>query len=153
MKRFQATATIARPPATVWSYAADIAQHADWMSVKDARALEGDGSEVGARGRARMIFGPFTWDTEFMVAEAERGRRILWRSIDHRADMDFALDLATDDQGATCATYSNAIQLRGRWRLLTPLLALEGSEALGRELGRLKARVESVAPIVVEASV
>ena len=91
MKRFAATATIARPPETVWSYAADIARHADWMSVTDVRALEGDGSAVGSRGRARMIFGPFTWDTEFVVAEAERGRHILWRSIDPRADMEFAL--------------------------------------------------------------
>jgi uncharacterized protein YndB with AHSA1/START domain len=151
MKQFKATATIARPPAAVWAYAADISRHADWMSVTDARAVQGDGSEVGSRGRARMVFGPFTWDTEFIVAEAEPGRRILWRSVDPRADMDFALELAADDRGATRATYSNAIQLRGRWRLLRPLLALEGAEALERELGRLKARVESAAAVGIEA--
>ena len=46
------------------------------MTVTDARIVQGDGTQVGARGRERMRFGPFGWDVEFEVAEAEPGRRI-----------------------------------------------------------------------------
>ena len=58
MASFEHTATIARPPAEVWAYAADILRHPDWMSVADARIVRGTGAEVGARGRERLLFGP-----------------------------------------------------------------------------------------------
>jgi hypothetical protein len=35
------------------------------------------------------------------------------------------------------------MQLRGRWRLLAPLMVMEGSAGVRRELERLKAKVEA----------
>ena len=80
MTRYEAQAEIARSADEVWTYAADILRHTEWMSVADAHLLAGDGTQVGARGRERLLLGPFKWDVEFEVAEAEPGRRLLWRS-------------------------------------------------------------------------
>ena len=60
---------IERSAQDVWAYAADIVRHAEWMTVTDARIVQGDGTQVGARGRERVRFGPFGWDVRV------RGRR------------------------------------------------------------------------------
>ena len=84
MTRYEAQAEIARSADEVWAYAADILRHTEWMSVADAHLLAGDGTQVGARGRERLLLGPLKLDVEFEVAEAEPGRRLLWRSRDAR---------------------------------------------------------------------
>ena len=102
MNQFDAEATIDRSPDAVWSYAADIARHPDWMAASDARILAGDGTTVGARGRERVRLGPLSMEIEFEVAEADPGRRIVWRAVDGRfRHYEVGLDLAA----------------RRRWRL------------------------------------
>ncbi len=81
---------IERSAQDVWVYAADIVRHPDWMTVTDARIVRGDGTQVGSRGRERLRFGPFGWDVEFEVAEAEPGRRIAWKSV-HGAPFDLTV--------------------------------------------------------------
>jgi uncharacterized membrane protein len=143
MIKFETEQTIARSADDVWAYAADILRHPDWMGVTDARILHGQGSEVGARGRERLVLGPFGWDAEFEVVEAVPGRRIVWRSVAGPLDGDVALDLAPAGPNATRATYGAAMRMRGVWRLLTPLLAMEGKAGQARELQRLKENVEA----------
>ena len=90
-----------------------------------------------------MKFGPFHWDVEFEVAEAERGRRIVWRALrgaPFRVDVE--LDLESTGPSSTRATYRSALQLRGLWRLLAPIVALEGRAGQARELQRLKELLE-----------
>ena len=143
MTRFATEQTIARPAADVWTYAADILRHPEWMTVTDARVIRGEGTMVGARGRERMRFGPFGWDVEFEVVEAEPGRRIVWESVAGAPfELRVALDLETVGQERTRATYGADIHLRGRWRLLAPMVAMEGRAGPERELRRLKDRVE-----------
>jgi uncharacterized membrane protein len=135
---------IDRPAEDVWAYAADIARHPDWMSVTDARILRGVGSDVGSRGRERVTLGPFNWDVEFEVAEASPGRRIVWRSVGGAPfDLEVSLDLAPAGPASTRATYGAAIQPHGLWRLLSPLIAMEGKAGPERELQRLKQNVET----------
>jgi len=143
MMTFQTQATIARPADEVWAFAADILRHPQWMAVTDARVLSGQGTQVGARGREGMKFGPFHWDVEFEVAEAERGSRIVWRALrgaPFRVDVE--LDLESTGPSSTRATYRSALQLRGLWRLLAPIVALEGRAGQARELQRLKELLE-----------
>ena len=143
MIKFVTEQTIARTADDVWTYAADILRHPDWMGVKDARVLHGQGSEVGARGRERLVLGPFRWDVEFEVTEAAPGRRIVWRSVAGAPfHLEVALDLAPVGPNSTRATYGSAIQMRGLWRLLMPLVAMEGKAGPARELQRLKENVE-----------
>ena len=150
MSRFETETTIDRSSRDVWAYAADILRHPDWMSVADAHVVRGDGTAVGARGRERLLLGPFKWDVTFEVAEAVAGRRIVWRSVDDpRFEIEVGLDLESVDATSTRATYHGAIQMRGRWRLLAPLVAMEGSAGLKRELQRLKANVEDAANMAV----
>ncbi len=151
MTGFVAEQTIARSAQDVWAYAADIVRHTEWMTVTDARLVRGDGTQVGARGRERMRLGPFGWDVEFEVAEAEPGRRLAWRSVGGAPfDLEVALDLEPVSDAATKATYGADIRLHGLWRLLSPMVAMEAKAGPARELQRLKAQVEA-APAVVPA--
>lgn len=143
MITFDTEQTIARSASDVWAYAADILRHPEWMGVTNAEVLQGEGTQVGARGRERVGFGPWFWDVEFEVAEAEPGRRIAWRGLGGAPfQMEVSLDLLPDGPTSTRATYRAAIQLHGLWRLLTPLVAMEGKAGPARELQRLKERVE-----------
>lgn len=143
MSRFEAETTIERAAADVWAYAADILRHPDWMTVADAHLLRGDGTQVGARGREKLHFGPFRWDVDLEVAEAEPGRSIVWRTVDDpRLDGRTTLELASTGPATTRATYSSDVRMRGWWRVLTPLLAIEARAGVKRELMRLKANLE-----------
>jgi len=151
MSRFVTEQTIARSAQDVWVYAADIVRHAEWMTVTDARIVRGDGTQVGARGRERLRFGPFGWDVEFEVVDAEPGRLIAWRSVSGAPfDLDVTLDLEPMGPALTNATYGADIRLHGLWRLIAPMVAMEGNAGPARELQRLKAQVEA-APVMAPA--
>jgi uncharacterized protein YndB with AHSA1/START domain len=142
---------IGRSADDVWVYATDIARHTEWMTVTDARILRGDGSQMGARGRERIRLGPFGWDVEFEVTDAEPGRRIAWTSIGGAPfEVTVRLDLEPIGPQATRARYGPDIRLRGLWRLLSPIVAAEAKAGPVRELQRLKAQLEA-APVRVEA--
>jgi uncharacterized membrane protein len=146
MSKGVAEQTIARSAQDVWTYAADIVRHAEWMTVTDARIVRGDGTRTGARGRERMRFGPFGWDVEFEVAEADPGRRIAWKSVSGAPfDLEVTLDLEPLDLTSTKATYAADIRLHGLWRLLSPIVAMEAKAGPARELQRLKTQVEAAA--------
>ncbi len=142
---------IERSAQDVWVYAADIVRHPDWMTVTDARIVRGEGTQVGARGRERLRFGPFGWDVEFEVAEAEPGRRIAWKSVNGAPfDLTVWLDLEPTGPGSTKASYGADIRLHGVWRLLSPMVAMEANAGPARELSRLKTQVEA-APAMTPA--
>ena len=152
MIRSETEQTIERAANDVWAYAADIARHPEWMSVTNAAVLRGVGSEVGSRGRERLVLGPFRWDVEFEVSEALPGQRIVWRSVEGAPfDLEVSLDLAPSGPTSTRATYGAQIQPHGLWRLLAPLMAAEGKSGPERELRRLKENLEA-APAVVAAT-
>jgi uncharacterized protein YndB with AHSA1/START domain len=152
VSRFEAEATIDRSPDEIWTYAADILRHPDWMTVADARVLHGQGTETGARGRERLILGPFKWDVEFEVVEAEPGRRLVWRAVnDPHFDFEVGLSLEPIAAGITRATYYGSVRMRGGWRLLAPMVAMEGTAGVRRELGRLTANVEAM-PVMAAAT-
>jgi hypothetical protein len=145
MSKGVAEQTIARSAQDVWTYATDVVRHTEWMTVTDARIVSGDGTQVGARGREQMKFGPFGWDVEFEVIDAEPGRRIAWRSVGGAPfDLDVVLDLEAVGPASTKATYGADIRLHGRWRLLWPMLAMEAKAGPARELQQLKSQVEAV---------
>lgn len=153
MTSFVATQTIARSADDIWAYAADIVRHTEWMTVTDARIVHGDGTQVGARGRERMRFGPFGWDVEFEVSEATPGRRIVWKSVAGAPfDLAVSLDLEPVGSTSTAATYGADIHLHGLWRLIGPIVALEGKAGPARELGRLKAQVEGTSSMPAATS-
>lgn len=143
--------TISRPAEEVWAYAADIVRHPEWMTVTDARIVRGDGTQVGARGRERMRFGPFGWDAEFEVIDAQPGRRLAWKAVGGAPfDGEVTLDLEPIDDASTKAIYGADIRLHGLWRLLSPMVAMEAKAGPARELQRLKTRAEA-APAIATA--
>lgn len=143
MTTFVSEQTIARSADAVWTYAADVARHPDWMTITDPRITQGDGTQMGDRGRERLRFGPFGWDVEFEVAEATPGRRIVWKAIGGAPfDLAVSLDLGPVGPTKTRARYGADIRLHGLWRLLGPIVAMEAKSGPERELKRLKAQVE-----------
>jgi uncharacterized membrane protein len=143
MTRFVTEQTIARSAEAVWTYAADVVRHPDWMTITDPRIIKGNGTQIGDRGRERMRFGPFGWDVEFEVAEATPGRRIVWKAVDGAPfDLAVSLDLEPVGPTSTRARYGAEVRLHGLWRLLGPMVAMEGKAGPERELKRLKAQVE-----------
>lgn len=148
MTRFVSEQTIARSAQDVWTYATDVDRHPEWMTITDARILEGDGTQIGDRGRERMRFGPFGWDVEFEVAEATPGRRIVWKAVDGAPfDLAVTLDLEPVSPTSTRARYGADIRLHGLWRLIGPLVVMEGKAGPERELQRLKAHIEEVSSL------
>ncbi len=136
--------TIAKPAEEIWNVAADIERHPRWMSVTTAERLVGTGAHIGDRGRERMKLGPFTYDAEFTVVEAQPGRRITWRAgAGAPFTGDLVLELELLGPSSTRATYSGSFTLRGLLRLLEPLMGAEASKGPAAELRRLKDLVES----------
>ena len=143
MTTFVAETTIARTAEDIWTYAADILRHHEWMGQSDPRLEVGDGRRVGDRGRERLRLGPFGWDVAFEVVTAEPSRRVAWRTDDPRFDIKVGLELTPVGPGSTRARYTSEVALHGRWRLLAPLLAMEGAAGVRRELEQLRTRTEA----------
>jgi uncharacterized membrane protein len=143
MAVYEAVTMIQAPADQVWSYAADIQRHPEWMSATDARTDRGTGTTAGDRGRERVALGPLKLDLAFEVGEAVPARRLAWRAIGKPGlEYEVALDFEAIDAASTRATYRATVDLHGRWRLIAPLLAMEGPGAVKRELGLLKERIE-----------
>lgn len=144
MIEVRAQVTIDRPADEVWSYAAEIARHPEWMSVMSAERLQGTGSQVGDRGRERMRLGPWTSDAEFTVVAADPGRRIAWRpGKGSPFSGDLVLELESLGPSQTRATYGGSFRLRGLLRAVEPLFAGEAKQGMAKELRRLKDAVEA----------
>ena len=65
--------------------------------------------------------------------------------------MEVGLQLEPSGPTSVRARYYGAAQMHGRWRLLAPFVAMEGSAGIKRELAQLKARVEA-APVPAPAA-
>ena len=144
MIRFATEQTIERSADAVWTYAADIRRHPEWMGVLDARVVRGAGPEVGTLAIERLRFGPRTIDVEVTVTEAAPGERLRW-TVAGGSPLSGDVTLALDPLGPerTHATWSGAIGLRGLWKILEPLMAAEVADGEAAELRRLKANVEA----------
>jgi hypothetical protein len=145
MITFETEQTIAASAEDVWSYAADIRRHPEWMGVANARLVSGTGNEVGARAIEQMKLGPRTIDVEFTVTESIPARRLRW-TVAGRSPLrgDVTLELEPLAADRTRAVWSGSIGMNGAWRLLEPLMAREVKEGEAAELRRLKANLEAV---------
>jgi uncharacterized protein YndB with AHSA1/START domain len=135
--------TIARPAQEVWSLAADVAQHVQWMGAPGT-LRSGSPTEVGGRIGYVYKLGPFTFNALAEISSAEPGKRLGYRIVEGAPfDATYTLDLEPTGPGATKASWSGSMQPRGAWRLLTPVFAMETREGEARELKKLKALAEA----------
>ena len=79
MIRFQTEQTIERPAQEIWTYAADITRHPQWMGAIDARLVSGQATDIGARGVERTRLGPRTFEVGLVVSKSIPAQRIAWR--------------------------------------------------------------------------
>ena len=145
MIAFQTEQTIERRAHEVWSYAANIARHPEWMGVLEAHLVSGQPTEVGVRGVERMKLGPRIFDVDIQVSTSIPDRRIGWRmSGGSPFTGEVTLDLEPLGPDRTRAVWSGSIGLTGWWRLLEPLMAAEVKTGEAAELRRLKETLEAV---------
>lgn len=150
MIKFHTEQTIARSALDIWTYAADITRHPEWMGVLDARLVSGQPTEIGARGREHVKLGPRTFDVELEVSASIPAQRIGWRMAGGSPFAgEVTLDLEPLGPDLTRAVWSGSIGLTGWWRLIEPLIAAEAKAGEAAELRRLKETLEmapSIAP-------
>lgn len=147
MIRLRFETTIARPPADVWAYAADLGRHTEWMEVASSEVIAGPTDAVGARARQVLRIGPARIAYTMTATEAVPGRLIWWR-IDDGALIGGGggLQLRPASPAGTHVVYEVQIALRGWLRILEPIVAREARTSEARELDRLKLRLEAQAP-------
>jgi uncharacterized protein YndB with AHSA1/START domain len=141
---FRSEQTIQRSAMDVWDYAADIDRHPTWMSVIDARIVHGRPTEVGARAQETVRIGPRRQTVEFEVAEADPGRRLVYRVLTGPMHGDVAMDLEAIGPDSTRVVWAGSLGLTGFMRVVEPLFAGEIRAGEAAELVRLKARLEAV---------
>jgi uncharacterized membrane protein len=144
MITFQTEQTIERPAQEIWSYAADMGRHPEWMGVIDARLVSGQATDIGARGVERMKLGPRTFEVGLEVSKSIPAQRIAWR-MDGGSPFsgEVTLDLEALGPDRTRAVWSGSIGLTGWWRLIEPLVATEVRTGEAGELRRLKETLET----------
>jgi uncharacterized membrane protein len=141
MIRFETEQTIGRSAEDVWAYAADIRLHPEWMGVIDARIVQGNGTEVGARALERITMGGRTIDVAVAVSESIPARRIGW-TVTGDSRIAGAVTLQLDPLGPdrTRAVWSGQLGLTGMWRLIEPFMA---RDIRNGEAAELKANLET----------
>ena len=143
MIRFQTEQTIQRPAQEIWTYAADITRHPQWMGVIDARLVSGPATDIGARGVERTKLGPRTFEVGVVVSKSIPAHRIAWRMEGESPFIgEVTLDLEPLGPDRTRAVWSGGIGLTGWWRLIEPFLGTEVRAGEACELRRLKAALE-----------
>ena len=143
MITFHTEQTIERSAQDVWTYAADITRHPEWMSVLDGRLVSGRPTEVGARGLEHMKVGPRTFDVELEVSMSTPAQRIGWRMTGGSPFAgEVTLDLESLGPDRTKVVWSGSMQLTGLWRLIEPLIAAEAKAGEAAELLRMKEILE-----------
>lgn len=149
MIRFRAEQEIARSASDVWTYAADMTRHPEWMGVADAQVVRGDPREIGAMGRETVKMGARRFTAEFVVSESAPGRHIAWRIAGGMPLVGEArLDLEPVGPECTRATWSGAFRMTGLWQLLEPMMAGEIRAGEAAELERLKGVLETPMPVI-----
>jgi len=144
MIRFQTEQTINRPALEIWSYAADITRHPEWMGILDARLVSGRPTDIGARAVERVRLGPRTFELGLEVSKSVPAQRIAWRMAGGSPLVgEVTLDLEPLGSERTRAVLSGAIGLSGWWRVVEPLIATEVRAGEAGELRRLKETLES----------
>jgi uncharacterized membrane protein len=140
---FRSEQMIDRSAMEVWEYAADIDRHPTWMSVIDARIIDGQSTEVGARAREIVKIGPRRRPVEFEVAEADPGRRLAYRVLSGPMRGEVVMDLEATGPQTTRVVWAGSLGLTGLMRLVEPLFAGEIRAGEAAELSRLKERLET----------
>jgi uncharacterized membrane protein len=152
MIKFHTEQTIARSALDVWTYAADITRHPEWMGVLDARLVSGQTTEIGARGVERVKLGPLKFDVETEVSGSIPAQRIAWRMAGGSPFAgEVTLDLEPLGPDRTQAIWSGWMGLTGWWRVIEPLIAAEARAGEAAELRRMKDVLEmapSIAPAI-----
>jgi len=144
MITFKTEQTIERPAQEVWSYAADITRHPEWMGVLDARLISGRPTEIGAHGIERLKLGPRKVEVDLEVSASIPAQRIAWRMVGGSPFTgEVTLDLDSLGPDRARAVWSGSIGLTGWWRLIEPLMAAEVKTGEAAELRRLKERLET----------
>jgi uncharacterized protein YndB with AHSA1/START domain len=142
MVSYESHISVARPPEEVFATIVDFRTWSRWTDMDDVRPDDDGPPRLGSGGTFRMTKGPFKQPARYELVELEPGRRGVWR-VTHPA-FEWRAEMRTETEaGGTRLTNAGRMQLRGVWRLLSPLIGRELGSNEARELDRIKAMLES----------
>ena len=146
MIHYSSTVTIERSPHEVLAALLDPEMYGQWTEMQDTR-FDGSGpADVGTTGSFRMGGGPLKGVFRMELTDVQPDRRLAFHVTHPKMDWVAISDLEPVGP-ATRLTYAGRIRLKGLWRLLEPLMAGEIRAGEAKEAERLKALLESKAPV------
>ena len=142
MIRINASVGIDRPLEEVFDYILDFENASEWQTgvVKSKKVTEGP-VRVGTRFEEDVRIVVKKVRTACMITDVEPGRSVSF--VATSAPVDCQGKFVFDRTGAGTRVEINAtVQMKGMWKLLGPLFALDARSGARKELGRVKTALE-----------
>ena len=142
MIRISASVAIDRPPEEVFDYILDFENAPEWQTgvVKSKRVTEGP-VRVGTRFEEDVRMVVRRVRTACVITDVEPGRSVSF--VATSAPMDYQGQFVFDHTGkGTRVAVTATIEMKGLWRLLGPLVAMDARGGVRKELGRVKTALE-----------
>ncbi len=141
MKRVERTATIAAPPAELFTYLADLDNLDQWMAgIVSAEVTSPGELGVGSKARVVRALGSQQVEAPLTVAEFDPPRHFVITSEVSGVNVAASLDLAPAADDATDLRF--AMEIRGSMltRFMEPMIAGAAGGEIDATLERLRAR-------------
>lgn len=143
MIAFSESITISRPSADVFAFVADMNNIPKWQSeVVSSRVITPGPTKVGTRFTEDVKMGPTRTTAACEVTEFSPGSSMAFKAISQRMDYEGSIGVESV-AGASRLTMKGSAQMKGWWRLMEPLMKREFQNGIRKELGTLKAVLES----------
>ncbi len=141
MKRVERTATIAKPPAELFAYLADLANLDEWMTgIVSAEVTSSGELGVGSTARVVRALGSQRVEAPLTIAEYDPPRHLVITS--EVAGVNVAASLDLDPAGGDTTELRFAMEIRGSMltRFMEPMIAGAAGGEIDATLERLRSR-------------
>src|SRR5688572_22658898 len=144
MPRYEASIEINRTLEDVFAYVADLTRHPEWAANElRIEPIAGETSRPGARFRSRGRQGGFDVINELTVTIYEPPARFAFEAAGKEGRMLHTFTIAPSGSGARVTKSMLVLDTRLLLRLATPVFTFIVLRNLGKDLRRIKARLEA----------
>ena len=143
MIRIDSHITIARPVSEVYAWVADLANLPRWQSgVVRSHVVDPGPLRVGTRFEEDVRVVVFGMKARCVVTDLEPDRRMAFDA--DAGPLTYKAEFVFDDvSGATDVRVTATAQMKGAWRLLQPLFAMDARRSVQDELNRIRGHLEA----------
>lgn len=143
MTRIDSQITIDRPVSVVFAWVSDLANLPRWQNgVVRSHVVDEGPLRVGTRFEEDVRVVVFPMKARCVVTDLEPDRRMAFDATAGPLVYAGAFQF-TDARGATELRITATAEMKGLWRLLQPLFAMDARRSVQDELGKIKAQLEA----------